>query len=105
MGTFEGVLFNMPYFSRISFGVLLMGDTDGTCIFVFDNVHPEDNLGLTKVRHAEMAPHGPLRRLNPFKRVRDDEIVSHKNQYNSDPMHKVVHSIEASVRRCSLKSG
>jgi hypothetical protein len=34
------------------------------CLHVSDNIHPEDELGLTNVRHAELVHNGSIRRLN-----------------------------------------
>jgi hypothetical protein len=81
-----------------------MGENDGPCFFVSCNVHPEDELGLTKVRHAELLPNGPLHRLNQFERFRDKENVVHIYQYNTYIMHLVVHSVEVLVRACSLNA-
>jgi hypothetical protein len=41
-----------------------MGETDGPSLSVYDNVHPEDEFGFTQIRHAEIFPNIPLRRLD-----------------------------------------
>jgi hypothetical protein len=63
--------------------VSFLGENDGPCFFASCNIHPEDELGLTKIRHAELLPNGPLHRLNQFERFKDDENVVHIYQYNT----------------------
>jgi hypothetical protein len=69
MGTIEGVLQPVQHVMLFEdlLGVLFLEETSGPYFSIFDNVHPKDEFGFTKIRHAELFPDSPLRRLDSFE--------------------------------------
>jgi hypothetical protein len=55
---------------------MFIRETDGPCLYVSDDVHPENDLGRTRVVYAEIFLKGPLFcRLDILEGVGDDGNV------------------------------
>jgi hypothetical protein len=83
---------------------MFLGETDGPWFCISDIVHPEDELGLTKVRREELFSNNPIRQFNLLERVLDDENVVHINMCNAYAMQWVIHRLEAGAKRRALES-
>jgi hypothetical protein len=75
-----------------------MRETDGPCLSESDDVHPENDLGLTRVVYAEMSLKGALFcRLDILEIVGDDANVVHIHRNDICAMHEMVHGLEVDV--------